>query len=49
LSPVMPTQTAKVLEILGASGSLPKWGELKVGSKLKDHDALFPRLESIKS
>ncbi len=45
LSPVMPARTQTVLEILGAVGTHPCWGELKTGTKLKSHEALFPRLE----
>ena len=45
LSPVMPTKTQKVLEVLGAVDSGLTWGELKPGTKLQAHDALFPRLE----
>jgi len=45
LSPVMPEKTKTVLEILGAVGTKPNWGELKPGTKLKSHDALFPRIE----
>jgi len=45
LIPVMPQKTAEVLDILGATGSGPQWGGLKAGTKLKAHDALFPRIE----
>ena len=45
LSPVMPERTRTVLEILGALATHPRWGELKSGTKLKSHEALFPRLE----
>ncbi|MBF0522694.1 MAG: methionine--tRNA ligase [Candidatus Omnitrophica bacterium] len=45
LAPVMPAKTATVLDVLGATDSAPRWGELKSGTKLKTHDALFPRLE----
>lgn len=45
LSPVMPSKCQTALDILGASGSALKWGELKPGTKLKSHEALFPRLE----
>jgi len=45
LSPVMPQKTHIVLDVLGAVGSTPKWGELKINTKLKTHEALFPRLE----
>lgn len=45
LSPIMPSKCQIVLDVLGASGSTPQWGELKSGTKLKSHEALFPRLE----
>ncbi len=45
LSPVMPEKTAIVLEILGAQGTRPEWGKLRAGTKLKAHEALFPRIE----
>jgi methionyl-tRNA synthetase len=45
LAPVMPSKTKKVLEILGAENSGLSWGELKPGTKLQTHDALFPRIE----
>ena len=45
LSAVMPSKCNKVLDILGASDSKPTWGGLKPGTKLKTHEALFPRLE----
>lgn len=49
LSPVMPKKCETVLDILSAKGSTPKWGELKPGTKLKTHEALFPRLEVSKN
>lgn len=45
LSAVMPSKCQDVLEILGAVQSKPRWGELKPGTQLKSHEALFPRLE----
>lgn len=45
LKPVMPSKTQAVLDILGASDSGLTWGELKPGTKLQTHDALFPRIE----
>ncbi len=45
LNPVMPTKTQQVLEILGAVGTSSQWGQLRPGTKLKTHEALFPRLE----
>ncbi len=44
-SPIMPNKTATVLDVLGANNSLPVWGGLKVGTILKTHPALFPRIE----
>ncbi len=49
LLPVMPAKANEVLEILGAVGTGPQWGGLKTGTKLKSHDALFPRLEAVKN
>lgn len=46
LSAVMPSKTYMVLEILGSVGTGPQWGELKIGQRLKTHEALFPRLET---
>jgi len=45
LSPVMPSKTEAVLDILGAKGTEPVWGKLTSGVALKSHDALFPRIE----
>ena len=45
LAPVMPAKTQAVLEILSAVGTKAKWGELKAGTTLKTHEALFPRIE----
>jgi methionyl-tRNA synthetase len=45
LSPVMPQKTNTLLDIISAVGSSAIWGGLKVGTKLKFHEALFPRLE----
>lgn len=45
LSPVMPSKTKTVLEILSAEGTKLEWGQLRVGIKLKTHEALFPRIE----
>jgi len=47
LSPVMPSKTQEVLEILGAEGTGVQWGHLKPGVKLREHGALFPRLENV--
>ena len=46
LLPVMPSKAQTVLEILGAVGTEPVWGQLKSGTKLRSHEALFPRLEA---
>lgn len=48
LLPVMPFKSEAVLDVLGAAGTGPQWGGLKAGTKLKVHDALFPRLEAPK-
>lgn len=45
LSPVMPNKTKTVLEILGSLNTKPLWGQLKSGLSLKNHAALFPRIE----
>ncbi len=45
LKPVMPSKTKAVLEILGAADSGLTWGELKSGTTLQPHGALFPRIE----
>jgi methionyl-tRNA synthetase len=45
LAPVMPEKTAAVLDILGAAGTTPVWGQLKPGTALKVHPPLFPRIE----
>ncbi len=46
LLPVMPAKANTVLEILGGVGTKPQWGELKAGTKLQSHAALFPRLDA---
>ena len=46
LLPVMPSEGADGFEILGAAGTEPRWGELKSGTRIKTHEALFPRLEA---
>ena len=45
LSPVMPSKTAEVLSIISAVDTQPVWGQLKPGTSLKAHPALFPRIE----
>ena len=49
LEPIMPEKTAVVLDILGAADTDSTWGRLKSGTKLKSHEALFPRIELEKS
>ncbi|MCA9405713.1 MAG: methionine--tRNA ligase, partial [Candidatus Omnitrophica bacterium] len=46
LSAIMPAKTGKVLDVLGALDTSTSWGELKPGTQLKEHEALFPRLEN---
>ena len=45
LAPVMPRKCDSVLEILGNKNMDTQWGGLKPGTKLQEHEALFPRLE----
>lgn len=46
LSPVMPSKTKTVQDILGTSErETGTWGVLKAGTKLQAHEALFPRIE----
>jgi methionyl-tRNA synthetase len=45
LKAVMPAKAAEVLKILGAENTGIAWGELKPGTKLPPHPALFPRIE----
>ena len=45
LEPVMPLKIATVLDVLGATGTVPIWGQLKSGTVLKTHPPLFPRIE----
>jgi len=49
LSAVMPEKAGQVLEVLGAKDTEPIWGQLKSGTKLQEHEALFPRLETKES
>ena len=44
LSPVMPNRCAEVLHTFNSGKSL-KWGGLKPGVKLNDHETLFPRIQ----
>lgn len=46
LQPVMPEKTKIVLDVLGATGTGMKWGELKAGTQLKPHGPLFPRFDA---
>ncbi len=45
LIPVMPQKCNAVLEVLGNTSIESKWGGLIPGTQLKEHEALFPRLE----
>ncbi|MCA9401426.1 MAG: methionine--tRNA ligase [Candidatus Omnitrophica bacterium] len=45
LSPVMPFKTKQVFAVLGVEDESLRWGVLKSGTKLQEHDPLFPRLE----
>jgi methionyl-tRNA synthetase len=45
LQPVMPNRTLIVLETLNAEHTSLVWGQLKPGSKLKEHPSLFPRIK----
>ena len=45
LMPVMPKKCDSVLEVLGNKDINTQWGGLKPGTKLQNHEALFPRLE----
>lgn len=45
LSPIMPNRTEILLETFNAKGTNEKWGGLLPGSKIKDHEPLFPRLK----
>jgi methionyl-tRNA synthetase len=44
LSPVMPNRTSILLEALNTREST-EWGGLKSGSKIRDHQPLFPRIQ----
>ena len=45
LSPVMPNRTSILLEALNA-GESTEWGGLKSGNKIRDHQPLFPRIQT---
>jgi len=44
LSPVMPNRCSEVLQVFN-SGQSTNWGDLRSGSKLNDHNTLFPRIQ----
>ena len=44
LSPIMPNRTKILLETLNTSDNSLVWGGLKPGTKIKDHESLFPRI-----
>ncbi len=45
LAPVMPDKCSQVLHVMGCENLHSAWGGLLPGVKLKEHEALFPRLE----
>jgi len=45
LMPVMPRKCETVFDVLSVKGAVPAWGGLKAGSIIKEHEALFPRLD----
>ena len=45
LAPIMPNRTALVLETLNTKNTEIYWGGLVIGSKIKTHKQLFPRIE----
>ena len=45
LAPIMPNRTALVLETLNTKNMEIYWGGLVIGSKIKTHKPLFPRIE----
>ena len=45
LAPIMPNRTALVLETLNTKNTKIYWGGLVIGSKIKTHKPLFPRIE----
>ncbi len=46
LSPIMPSRTKKLFQILNTDSRDRKWGGLKSGNKLGILSALFPRIDS---
>ena len=45
LAPIMPNRTTLVLETLNTKNREIYWGGLVIGSKIKTHKPLFPRIE----
>ena len=45
LAPIMPNRTTLVLETLNTKNTEIYWGGLVIGSKIKTHKPLFPRIE----
>ena len=44
LSPVMPSKTKDILDILGTNDVELVWGKLKAGSKISTSEPIFPRI-----
>jgi methionyl-tRNA synthetase len=44
LSPVMPSKTKDILDILGTNDFELSWGRLKSGSKISVSEPIFPRI-----
>ena len=44
LSPIMPSRTKVLLQTLNTPAKSLTWGSLKPGTKIKDHEPLFPRI-----
>ena len=44
LSPVMPSKTKDILDILGTNDVELVWGKLKSGSKISTSEPIFPRI-----
>lgn len=45
LSAIMPKRTQEVLIVLGGASADWSWGQLKPGTKIKEHPPLFPRID----
>jgi methionyl-tRNA synthetase len=45
LSPIMPSRTAVLLDVLNVQNIGLEWGGLTPGNQLKDHEPLFPRVQ----